>query len=158
MLAVIDSQGCLIGIITHDDVIDIIQEEATEDIQEMHGADGAETIYDDILYNTVRRTLGLIINPFIAIFTSHVISLFEAMISEFTILTVFVNLVASLGGNSGAQTLAISIRSFALREYHPGDFSGILLREMSKGLSNDIVIDMIAALRTGLWTTTIWLV
>jgi magnesium transporter len=87
-----------------------------------------------------------------------VISLFEAKISEFTILTVFVNLVVSLGGNSGAQTLAISIRSFALGEYHPGDSGGILLEETFKGLLNGVVIDMIAALRTGLWATTVWLV
>jgi magnesium transporter len=104
-LAVIDSQGWLIGLITHDDVIDIIQKEAMEDIQELHGADagGDETIYDDILYSTVRRTPGLIINLFVAFFTSHVISLFEAKIFEFTILAIFVNLVASLGGNSGPK-------------------------------------------------------
>ncbi|MDR3274039.1 MAG: magnesium transporter [Puniceicoccales bacterium] len=150
-LPVIDSQGCLIGVITHDDVIDIIQEEATEDIQKLHGAGGDETIHDGIIYSTVRRTPWLIINLFIAFFTSRVISLFEAKISEFTILAVFMNLVASLGGNSGAQTLAISIRSFALGEYHPGDSGGILLRETFKGMLNGLLIGTIAALITGLW-------
>jgi magnesium transporter len=80
-----------------------------------------------------------------------VISLFEAKISEFTILAVFVNLVASFGGNSGAQILAISIRSFALGDYHSSDSGGILLGETFKGLLNGVVIDMIMVLRTGLW-------
>ncbi|MDR0679645.1 MAG: magnesium transporter [Puniceicoccales bacterium] len=151
-LPVIDSQGCLIGIITHDDVIDIIQEEATEDIQKLHGAGGDETIHDGIMYSTVRRIPWLIINLFIAFFTSRVISIFEAKISEFTILAVFMNLVASLGGNSGAQTLAISIRSFALGEYHAGDSGGILLRETFKGLLNGMVVGFIAALITSLWS------
>ncbi|MDR1255440.1 MAG: magnesium transporter [Puniceicoccales bacterium] len=150
-LPVIDSQGCLIGIITHDDVIDIIQEEATEDIQKLHGAGGDETIHDGIIYSVIRRTPWLIVNLFIAFFTARVISAFEAKISELTILAVFMNLIASLGGNSGAQTLAISIRSFALGEYHPGDSGGILLRETFKGLLNGTVVGIIAALITGLW-------
>jgi magnesium transporter len=151
-LPVIDSQGCLIGIITHDDVINSIQEEATEDIQQLHGAGGDETIRDGIAYSAIRRTPWLIINLFIAFFTSRVISLFEEKISEFTILAVFMNLVASLGGNSGAQTLAISIRSFALGEYHPGDSGGILLRETFKGLLNGVVVGAVVALLIGLWT------
>jgi magnesium transporter len=150
-LPVVDSQGCLIGIITHDDVIDIIQEAATEDIQKLHGAGGDETIRDSVAYSTIRRMPWLIVNLFIAFFTSRVISIFEAKISEFTILAVFMNLVASLGGNSGAQTLAISIRSFALGEYHSGDSGGILLRETFKGFLNGVVVGAIAAILTGLW-------
>jgi magnesium transporter len=150
-LPVVDSQGCLIGIITHDDVIDIIQEAATEDIQKLHGAGGDETIRDSVAYSAIRRIPWLIVNLFIAFFTSRVISIFEAKISEFTILAVFMNLVASLGGNSGAQTLAISIRSFALGEYHSGDSGGILLREPFKGFLNGVVVGSIAAILTGLW-------
>jgi magnesium transporter len=149
---VIDSQGCLIGVITHDDVIDIIQEEATEDIQKLHGAGGDETIHDSVAYSTFRRTPWLIINLIIAFFTARVISLFEEKIAEVTILAVFMNLVSSLGGNSGAQTLAVSIRSFALGEYHAGDSGEILLRETIKGLINGIVVGALAALVTGLWS------
>lgn len=151
-LPVIDSQGCLIGIITHDDVIDIIQEEATEDIQKLHGAGGDESIYDGILYSTIRRTPWLIVNLIVAFLTARVISLFEHKIAEFTILAVFMNLISSLGGNSGAQTLAIAIRSFALGEFHSGDALGILLRETGKGIINGTIVGLVAALITGLWT------
>lgn len=151
-LPVIDSQGCLIGIITHDDVIDIIQEEATEDIQKLHGAGGDETIHDGVLYSVVRRTPWLVINLIIAFFTARVISLFEDRIAELTILAVFMNLISSLSGNSGAQTLAVAIRSFALGEFHARDAAGILLRELVKGLVNGIVVGIIAGFVAGFWT------
>ncbi len=154
-LPVIDSQGCLIGIITHDDVIDIIQEEATEDIQKLHGAGGDETIHDGILYSVVRRIPWLIINLIVAFFAACVISLFENKIAELTILAVFMNLISSLSGNSGAQTLAIAIRSFALGEFHTRDSAGILFRELIKGLVNGIIVGLVAAIVTGLWTKTL---
>lgn len=154
-LPVIDSQGCLIGIITHDDVIDIIQEEATEDIQKLHGAGGDETIHDGVLYSVIRRLPWLIINLIIALFTARVISLFEAKIAQLTILAVFMNLISSLSGNSGAQTLAVAIRSFALGEFHARDATGILCRELLKGIVNGVVVGLTAGLIAGFWTKSV---
>ncbi|MDE6432577.1 MAG: magnesium transporter [Opitutales bacterium] len=151
-LPVIDSQGCLIGIITHDDVIDIIQEEATEDIQKLHGAGGDETIHDGVLYSVIRRVPWLVINLIIAFLAARVISLFEDKIARITILAVFMNLISSLSGNSGAQTLAVAIRSFALGEFHTRDAAGILFRELIKGCVNGIVVGFIAGIVAGIWT------
>jgi magnesium transporter len=150
-LPVVDGQRRLIGIITHDDVIDILREEATEDIQKLHGAGGDETIHDGVLYSILRRTPWLIVNLFIAFMTASVIHFFEQKIAQRTILAVFMVMITGLSGNSGAQTLAISIRGLALGEYQSGDSPGIILRETLKGLFNGIIIGFIAFIVTGFW-------
>jgi magnesium transporter len=151
-LPVVDSQHRLIGIITHDDVIDILREEATEDIQKLHGAGGDESIYDSVSYSIGKRTPWLIVNLIITFITASVIRFFEANIARFTVLAVFMMMIPALGGNSGAQTLAISIRGIALGEYRPEDALGIILREVCKGLSNGAIVGFIAFAVTGLWS------
>lgn len=150
-LPVVDGQRRLIGIITHDDVIDILRQEATEDIQKLHGAGGDENIHDTVLYSIRKRVPWLIVNLLIAFLTSGVISLFENKIAQLTILAVFMTMISGLGGNSGAQTLAISIRSLALGEYHIGDTKRILLKETIKCICSGIIVGTIAACITGLW-------
>jgi magnesium transporter len=150
-LPVIDSQHKLIGIITHDDVIGILQEEATEDMQKLHGAGGDESIHDSVSYSISRRTPWLIVNLLIAFMTASVIHLFEQKIAQCTILAVFMVMITGLSGNSGAQTLAISIRGLALGEYQSGDAIRIILREMVKGLSNGVIIGFVAFIITGIW-------
>jgi magnesium transporter len=150
-LPVVDGQRRLIGIITHDDVIDIIRREATEDIQKLHGAGGDESIHDGVAYSLFRRIPWLIVNLCIAFITAGVIHLFEQKIAQCTILAVFMVMITGLSGNSGAQTLAISIRGLATGEYQSGDSPGIILRETLKGLSNGIIIGAIALVVAGFW-------
>jgi magnesium transporter len=151
-LPVVDGQRRLIGIITHDDVIDILREEATEDLQKLHGAGGDESIHDSVSSSILKRSPWLIVNLCIAFVTANVIHLFEQKIAQRTILAVFMMMIPALGGNSGAQTLAISIRGLALGEYHRGDSVGIVFREMLKGLSNGVIVGGIALMITGFWS------
>jgi magnesium transporter len=151
-LPVVDGQHRLIGIITHDDVIDILREEATEDIQKLHGAGGDESIHDGISYGVFKRAPWLIINLCIAFVTANVIHLFEEKIAQYTLLAVFMMMIPALGGNAGAQTLAIAIRGLALGEYRSGDAFGIVWREVVKGLLNGIIVGFIAFLVTSLWS------
>jgi magnesium transporter len=150
-LPVVDGQSRLIGIITHDDVIDILREEATEDIQKLHGAGGDENIHDKISYSILRRTPWLVVNLCIAFLTASVIHFFEGQIAQRTILAVFMVMITGLSGNSGAQTLAISIRGLALGEYKTGDPPRIILRETLKGLSNGLIIGLIAFVVASFW-------
>lgn len=150
-LPVVNAQMHLLGIITHDDVIDILREEATEDIQKMHGAGGDETIHDKVIDSLLKRFPWLLINLLIAFLTSKVVSLFKDAMHQVTILAVFMNLTSSLGGNAGAQTLAVAIRSFALDEFKDADAWGVLLREMQKGFINGMIIGLIAAIGLSLW-------
>ncbi|MDR3144318.1 MAG: magnesium transporter [Puniceicoccales bacterium] len=151
-LPVVDAQHRLIGIVTHDDVIDILREEATEDIQKLHGAGGDESIHDTVSYSIMKRTPWLVLNLFIAFVTASVIHIFEAKIAQCTILAVFMCMITGLSGNSGAQTLAISIRGLALGECKNRDSPGIIFRETLKGLSNGAIIGLIAFLITSLWS------
>ncbi|MDR1433266.1 MAG: magnesium transporter [Puniceicoccales bacterium] len=150
-LPVVDGQRRLIGIITHDDVIDILRDEATEDIQKLHGAGGDETIHDGVWYSISKRTPWLVINLCIAFVTASVIQFFEHKIAQRTILAVFMVMITGLSGNSGAQTLAISIRGLALGTYKSLDSPGIIFRETLKGLSNGIIVGFIAGIVTGIW-------
>ncbi|MDR2737743.1 MAG: magnesium transporter, partial [Puniceicoccales bacterium] len=129
-----------------------LREEATEDLQKLHGAGGEESIHDRVSYSILRRTPWLVINLCIAFVTANVIHLFEQKIAQRTILAVFMMMIPALGGNSGAQTLAISIRGLALGEYHSGDSPGIVFRETLKGLSNGIIVGFVAFVVTGFWS------
>jgi magnesium transporter len=150
-LPVIDGCGRLLGIITHDDVIDILQESATSDIQKFHGAGSDETINDSISYSANRRIPWLIVNLFTAMISTRIISMFSTQIQEMTALAAFMNLSSIIGGNSGAQTLAIAIRGFALGDFHISDARKVCLREMLKGLVNGLVGGAAASCVSLIW-------
>lgn len=151
-LPVVDDQYRLLGIVTYDDVIDIIQEEATEDIQRLVGAGPDESIHHGIAFSVSRRSPWLLVNLLTAFMGSWIISTFNSEIESFTFLAVFMSLIASLGGNTGAQTLAVSIRSLALGELQPQDSPWVCLRECLKGLLNGIALGLIAATLAWFWT------
>ncbi len=145
-LPVVDEDNHLLGIVTDDDIIDVIQEEATEDFQKFMGAGGDETVNDPIGKTVVRRSPWLMLNLVSAFFAGGVIAMFEHQIQELTILAVCMPIVASLGGNTGGQSLAVVIRSLALGDIHTGEDRAVCLREGIKGMLNGIFIGLIAAL------------
>ncbi|HQU08635.1 MAG: magnesium transporter, partial [Verrucomicrobia bacterium 21-51-4] len=151
-LPVIDNDRKLLGIITYDDVIDIIQDEATEDIQKLVGAGANESILDSLSYSVSKRSPWLIVNLFTAFMAAGVVSLFKPEIEQFTLLAVFMPVIASLGGNTGSQTLAVAIRSLALGELHPGDNWQVCISEAMKGLLNGVLVGGTAAVITWLLT------
>ncbi|RKX34932.1 MAG: magnesium transporter [Verrucomicrobia bacterium] len=143
---VVDGAGRILGIVTHDDVLDILQEEATEDIQKLVGAGGDENVHSKIRYSLKKRGPWLLVNLGTASLASAVVYLFRHQIEQLSLLAVFMPIIASLGGNSGAQTLAVAIRSLAMGEVAPGDRSRICLREASLGILHGIGIGLTAAI------------
>ncbi|MBC2601994.1 magnesium transporter [Puniceicoccus vermicola] len=148
-LPVVDSGNLLLGMVTDDDIIDIINQEATEDFQKALGAGGDEAIHDPILNSVCRRSPWLLVNLLSAFFAGGVISIFEEQISHLTILAVCMPIVASLGGNAGGQTLAIVIRTLALGGLERKDSKSVLIREAFKAGLNGILVGMISAVAVG---------
>jgi len=144
-IPVVDDLGCILGIVTHDDVLDVVQEEATEDIQKLVGAGGDESVHSKIRYSLKKRGPWLLVNLGTASLASAVVYLFRHQIEQLSLLAVFMPIIASLGGNSGAQTLAVAIRSLALGDITPGDRSQICLREASLGVLHGVAIGLTAA-------------
>lgn len=145
-LPVVDDQGRLLGIVEHDDVIDIIQDEATEDFQKLVGAGADETIHDDLLFSVRRRSPWLFVNLLTAIMGATIISLFQEEIKHLTLLAVFMTTIASLAGNTGAQTLAVAIRSMAVGDIESFDNLRICIKEGAKGILNGILVGVVASL------------
>ncbi|MDR2677194.1 MAG: magnesium transporter [Puniceicoccales bacterium] len=143
-LPIVDNLGRLIGMVTHDDVIDILQESATKDIQILHGAGADENIHDPVTYSVAKRAPWLQFNLITAAMGALVVSMFQSQIEQLTLLAVFMTMITSLGGNAGGQTLAVSIRSLALGDWKKGDTIGIFLREMFKGLLNGGITGLVA--------------
>jgi magnesium transporter len=151
-LPVIDTDGKLIGIVTHDDVLDIVQDEATEDIQKMVGAGGDESILDSVSDSFRKRNPWLVVNLLTISVAAAVITFYEDQIESMAILAVMMPVIANLGGNTGAQTLAVLIRSLAVGEIQPRDSFSICGREAIKGLLNGVLIGLITAVAVGIFT------
>ncbi|WP_309386984.1 magnesium transporter [Cerasicoccus frondis] len=149
-LPVVDDDNHLLGIVTDDDIIDIIQQEATEDFQKALGAGGDEALSDAITESVKRRSPWLFVNLLSAFFAGGVISMFQDQISHMTILAVCMPIVASLGGNAGGQTLAIVIRTLALGDFEDQDARKVLLREAAKAGLSGILVGITAALAVGI--------
>jgi magnesium transporter len=143
MLPIVDERDRLLGIVTHDDVLDIVQAAATADIQQLHGAGADESIHDSVWYSLKKRNPWLIVNLFTALLGATVISKFSQAIEQFSLLAAFMTVIASLGGSAGAQTLAVSIRGLAIGEIQRGDAPSICLREAMKGFINGLAIGLV---------------
>lgn len=154
-IPVVDSEGKLLGIVEHDDVIDIIQSEATEDFQRLVGAGPDESIHDEISYSIRKRSPWLIVNLFTALLGALVVYGFRFSIEKISLLAVFMPIVASLAGNTGSQTLAVAIRSLAMDEIRMGDNLPILWRELLKGFSNGILIGFCSGILSYIFTQNI---
>ena len=151
-LPVVGPNNNILGIVTVDDVIDIMQDEATEDIQKFVGAGYDESIHDKISYSLVKRHPWLQVNLLTAFMAAGIIFMFQNQIKQLTLLAVFMPVIASLGGNAGTQTLAVAIRSIALGEVSNDDQLRLCLRETLKGLINGVAVGLIAALTAYLVT------
>jgi magnesium transporter len=144
-IAVVDENQTLLGVITHDDVLDVIQEEATEDIQKLAGAGGDEDIHNDIFFSIRRRQPWLAVNLATAFVAAMVVKLFVDQIEALPLLAAVMPIIAGVGGNSGQQSLAITIRSIALGQVKEGDARLILFRQAAIGLINGFIIGLLAA-------------
>lgn len=147
---VVDDSNRLIGVITIDDVLDVIDEEAQEDILKMAGVARGD-LYRAALSTTEIRFRWLFINLITAFLASWVVSQFTATIDQIVALAVLMPIVAGMGGNAGTQTLAIAVRALATRELSSSNAWRIIGKESLVGLLNGIAFAIITGFAAGLW-------
>ncbi len=147
---VVNKSNKLVGMITADDVVTVVQEEAEEDVLRLAGV-GDEEITDSVIIKTKRRFNWLLLNLFTALLATWVISKFGASIEQMVALAFLMPIVASMGGNAGMQTLAVTIRAIATKELSSGNFNKIVGKEFLIGILNGIIFAIITALIVQLW-------
>jgi len=147
---VVDDSGRLIGTITIDDIVDVIDEEAEEDILRLGGVAGID-VYRAVLETTRARFSWLFVNLLTAILASIVIAFFEATIEQLVALAVLMPIVASMGGNAGTQTLTVAVRALAMRELTTLNQMGFIGKELVVGLINGVLFAILVAIVAGLW-------
>ena len=151
VIAVTSSTGILLGRITYDDIHDYIQESATEQIYNLAGVDD-ESEEDDTRFKAGRgRAVWLGINLLTALFSSSIIGLFDETIAAYVALAVLMPIVASMGGNTGTQALAVTVRRLALGEIEFKDAKSVLKREVTISLVNGLIFGAIMGVIAAVW-------
>lgn len=141
--SVVDEQGRLVGIVTVDDVVDVIDEEAEEDLMALGGVSDV-SIRSTLLETLQARFSWLAVNLLTAVAASVVISFFEDTIERIVALAVLMPIVASMGGNAGTQTVTVAVRALALRQLSKSSVNGFILREFSVGVINGSIFAITA--------------
>ena len=147
---VIDDQDSIIGSITVDDVVEVIEEEREEDILKLGGV-GQTDIFED-LFNTIKsRFSWLLVNLLTAVAASIVIVFFQASIEKVVALAVLMPIVASMGGNAGTQTMTVAVRALATKELTPTNAIKIVIKETFVGGINGIIFALIVGIISAYW-------
>jgi len=147
---VVNKDNKLVGMITADDVVTVVQEEAEEDVLRLAGV-GDEEITDSVIIKTKRRFNWLLLNLFTALLATWVISNFGASIEQMVALAFLMPIVASMGGNAGMQTLAVTIRAIAKKELSTSNFNRVVGKEFIIGILNGVIFAIITAIIVQLW-------
>jgi len=147
---VVDKNNKLVGMITSDDILTVLKEEAEEDALRLAGV-GDEVITDGVVKKTKRRFNWLLLNLFTAFIATWVISLFGATIEQMVALAFLMPIVASMGGNAGMQTLAVTVRTLATNDLTENNFRSNVLKEFNIGVLNGIIFAVISAIVVQLW-------
>ena len=142
---VVDDENKLVGIITVDDVIDVIKDEATEDIYRMAGLGGDEHVFTPAREALGKRLPWLGINLVTAILAAFVVQMFQETIEQVVALAAFMTIVASMGGNAATQTLTVIVRGIALGDLTWGNSRRALLKEATIGLGNGMILGVVGA-------------
>ncbi len=154
VLPVIDPNGMLLGIVTIDDVLDVAEEEATEDIQKFGGMEALELPYMDIpIFAMIRKRATWLAVLFIGeMLTTSAMAYFEGEIAKAVVLAMFIPLIMSSGGNSGSQAATLTIRALALNEVTLRDWWRVMRREIVAGLAFGTMLGVLGFARIALWT------
>jgi len=150
-IPVVDEENKLVGVITVDDVIDVIKEEATEDIYRLAGLDVHERVFSPPGTSVRMRIPWLVVSLATAFMAAFVVSLFEGAIQQFAVLAVFMPVVPLLGGNAGTQTLTVMVRGIALGELSWSNSKRALVKEILVGAVNGVAVGCLVALIAFLW-------
>jgi magnesium transporter len=153
---VIDDNDRLIGVITLDDIVHVIEQEAKEDFLRLGGIE-KDDIYQAVLGTTKARFSWLAINLVTAIMASIVIGFFEATIDQIVALAILLPIVASMGGNAGTQTLTVAVRALATKQLSRSNALRMISKEILVGFLNGILFSVIIFLATWLWFDNILL-
>jgi magnesium transporter len=155
-LAVVDSNGVLVGIVTQDDMLDVAEEEATEDIQKIGGMEALDEPYMRIsLWRMVRKRAGWLIILFLGeMLTATAMANYQAELAKALVLALFLPLIISSGGNSGSQASTLMIRAMALGEVTLRDWWHVMRREIQAGLLLGLILGVIGIMRVAVWAIT----
>ncbi|MFT6659527.1 magnesium transporter [Maritalea sp.] len=149
-LAVVDESNRMVGVLTIDDIVDVIQEEAGEDIKRLAGV-GDEEISDNVWDALRSRVTWLMVNLVTAVFASLVISRFDATISQMVALAVLMPIVASMGGNAGTQAMTVTVRALSTKELDKFNVRRLITREVSVGALNGVIFALIIGVVATVW-------
>jgi magnesium transporter len=147
---VVDDAGRLIGVITVDDVVEVIGEEAEEDIMRLGGVIETD-LHEPAWRTTRRRFVWLLVNLATAVLASMVIGLFDASIEQMVALAVLMPIVASMGGNAGTQTLTVTVRALATKDVTPANTLRLIGKEGVVGFANGILFAVITGAVALVW-------
>jgi magnesium transporter len=148
--AVVDENERLVGVLTIDDVVDVIQEEAEEDLLRMGGV-GDEELSDSVRTTSRSRVPWLLINLVMAFLAASVIGLFDATIQEIVALAILMPIVAGMGGNAASQTMTVTVRALATRDLDIYNAGRIIRREMGVGLINGLLFAVLVGGIAAFW-------
>lgn len=153
VLAVVNDDGVLLGRITYDDIHDLIQENATEQIYNLAGVD-ADVEEESAFKAAKARAFWLMINLTTSLISANIISLFSGEIEQLVALAVLMPIVASMGGNTGSQALAVTVRKLSLNEVEFKDAKKVILRESGISLLNGFIFASIMSIIAFIWFKT----
>jgi magnesium transporter len=148
---VTDAGDRLVGVITIDDIVDVIEEEADEDLKALGGVKGDEELSDSVVDTVRSRFPWLFANLITAVLSASVIALFEGAIEKMVALAVLMPIVASMGGNAGTQTMTVTVRALATRELSASNVSRVVLREVCVGALNGLAFAAILGTVAVVW-------
>ena len=148
---VVDESGRLVGVITIDDAMAVLDEEHEEDVLRMAGVSDEASLSDSVIEAAKGRAVWLLVNLGTAILASVVIDLFAASIDALVALAVLMPIVTSMGGNAGIQTVAVAVRAIATRDLTAGNALRVARREVAVGALNGMVFGLLLALVAGVW-------
>ena len=151
---VVDTDSRLVGVITIDDVVDVIEEEADEEVKALGGVTSDEELSDNFVTIARGRFTWLLINLATAFLASSVLGLFEGQLEQMVALAVLAPIVASQGGNAATQTMTVAVRALATRQLNPGNALRIIIREALVGLMNGIAFAVVTGIAAFLWFKT----
>jgi magnesium transporter len=152
-LPVVDDEGRMQGVVTVDDILDVSEEEATEDIQKLGGLEALDAPYPEVpLSEMIRKRGGWLMLLFIGgMFTTTAMEQFKDELERAVVLSLFIPLIISSGGNVGSQATTLIIRSLALRELRLRDWGRALRRELATGLALGLILAIVGFARIALW-------
>jgi magnesium transporter len=148
---VVDASDRLVGVITFDDIVDVIEEEAEEDIRALGGVGREEELSDPVLYVARGRFNWLLVNLATAFLASSVLGLFEGELEKMVALAILAPIVASQGGNAATQTMTVAVRALATRELSSVNAARLILREVLVGLVNGLAFAVITGVAAAAW-------